>query len=157
MTDSAYHLMCGLLAGKQPDDLVFTRKNGTAVRDFRKTWWSACIKAGVGRMVCSKCSRPVTASKCEPCDSDDLKYQGLIFHDLRRTAARNLRRAGVAEGVIQRIGGWRTRSVFERYAIVTQTDIVDALKKLECHQQNGHSFGHSEPETVSKSDSPPPN
>jgi hypothetical protein len=30
-----------------------------------------------------------------------------------------------------KIGGWRTRSVFERYAIVSQTDIADTLKKLE--------------------------
>jgi len=55
----------------------------------------------------------------------------LVFHGLRRTAARNLRRAGVAEGVIMKIGGWRTRSVFERYAIVAQSDIKDAMPKLE--------------------------
>lgn len=30
-----------------------------------------------------------------------------------------------------RIGGWKTRSVFERYNIVTQTDVLDAVKKLE--------------------------
>ncbi len=72
-----------------------------------------------------------------------LRYRGLIFHDLRRTAARNLRRAGVAEGVIMKIGGWRTRAVFERYAIVSQTDIADALQRLES-PQNGHSFGHSQ-------------
>jgi len=74
------------------------------VRDFRETWAHACTFAGV---------------------------PGLLFHDLRRTAARNLRRAGIAEGVIMKIGGWRTRSVFERYAIVSQTDIEEALKKLE--------------------------
>ncbi len=41
-----------------------------------------------------------------------------------------------------KIGGWRTRSVFERYAIVSQSDISEAMRKLE-NQQNGHSFGHS--------------
>ncbi len=39
--------------------------------------------------------------------------------------------AGIAEGVIMKIGGWRTRSVFERYAIVSQTEIAEALKKLK--------------------------
>ena len=56
-------------------------------------------------------------------------------HDLRRTATtatRDLRKAGVAEGIImKKIGGWRTWSVFERYAIVSQSDIADALVNLE--------------------------
>jgi hypothetical protein len=51
----------------------------------------------------------------------------VLWVDLRSTAARNLRRA---EGVIMKIGGWRTRSVFERYAIVSQADIVEALGRL---------------------------
>ena len=54
-----------------------------------------------------------------------------MFHDLRRMAARNLRKAGVAEGVIMKIGGWRSRSVFERYAIVSQSDIAEAIGRLE--------------------------
>jgi hypothetical protein len=68
----------------------------------------------------------------------ELKYVGLLFHDLRRTGARNLRRAGVAEGVIQKIGGWKTRSVFERYVIVDQRDIADAMRKLEIDRQKTH-------------------
>jgi len=49
-----------------------------------------------------------------------------------------------AEGVIMKIGGWRTRSVFEQYAIVSQADIADAIGKLEI--RDGHSLGHSEDE-----------
>lgn len=116
MTKRAYELLKLCCHAKQPDDFVFTRRNGKPVLDFRGTWAKACSTAGV---------------------------PGLLFHDLRRTAARNLRRAGAAEGVIMKIGGWRTRSVFERYAIVSQSDIVDAIRKLEM-PQNGHNHGHSE-------------
>jgi hypothetical protein len=76
-----------------------------------------------------------------------MKYTGLIFHDLRRTVARNLRRAGIAETVIMKIGGWRTRSVFERYAIVSRGDMVDAMQKLqraEQESQTSHVIGHVE-------------
>ena len=41
-----------------------------------------------------------------------------------------------------KIGGWRTRSVFERYAIVSQADVADAIAKLEV--RDGHCLEHSE-------------
>ncbi len=65
---------------------------------------------------------------------------------MRRTAARNLRRAGVAEGVIMKIGGWKTRSVFERYAIVAQSDIEDAIQELQT--RDNHTFNHTKPENT---------
>ena len=104
MTGPVHDLLSECVAGKTPGSAVFTWPDGRPVKDFRSYWAKVTEAAGV---------------------------PGLLFHDLRRTAARNLRRAGIAEGVIMKIGGWRTRSVFERYAIVSQTDIADALKKLE--------------------------
>jgi integrase len=120
MTEAVYTLLRECAHGKVPEAFVFTRPNGKPIRNFRKLWANACRFAG--------CS-------------------GLLFHDLRRTAARNLRRAGVAEGLIMRIGGWKTRSVFERYNIVDQRDILDAITKLQelekaQKQQQESNFGH---------------
>jgi integrase len=133
MTSRALLLLRECVRGKTPDDHVFTREDGKPVRDFRSTWAAACVAAGVGRMMCKTCKTPVTDEKCEACGATGkrLRYVGLILHDMRRTGARNLRRAGVAEGVIMRLGGWKTASVFRRYDIVNQADFVDALQKLE--------------------------
>jgi integrase len=107
MTSTLHPLLTACIEGKKPDDFVITRPQGSQVRYFRATWNKVTTAAGV---------------------------PGLLFHDLRRTAARALRRAGVAEGVIMKIGGWKTRNVFERYAIVSQSDIRDAMAKLEQQQ-----------------------
>jgi integrase len=132
MTDTVRALLSACVQGKSPDAHVFTRSSGSPVRDFRVTWERACSRIGVGETVCADCTQPMDSGKgCPKCKSQRSTYSGLIFHDLRRTAARNLRRAGIPETVIMKIGGWRTRSVFERYAIVSRTDIADAMRKLQ--------------------------
>jgi integrase len=50
----------------------------------------------------------------------------LLVHDLRRSRARTLIRAGVPEDVVLRLGGWRTRSMLTRYNIVDTADLADA-------------------------------
>lgn len=133
MTDAVRAFLSEGLRGKTGDEFVFTRPNGRPVRSFRKAWSDICVAAGMGRMICRNCETTVEGDKCQSCGvhGRDLKYSGFIVHDTRRTAARNFRRAGVAEGVIMRIGGWKTRSVFDRYAIVSHADVVDALQQLE--------------------------
>jgi integrase len=56
----------------------------------------------------------------------------------------------VAEGVIMKIGGWRTRSVFERYVIVSQSDIRDAMTKLEAGQQRDNAEAAQEQNAAQK-------
>jgi len=57
-----------------------------------------------------------------------------MFHDLRRTGARNLRRLGVSESVAMKIGGWKTASVFRRYDITDEADLADAAARLDQKQ-----------------------
>ena len=59
------------------------------------------------------------------------KYEGLFLYDLRRSAIRNLRRAGVNESVIMKISGHRTAEVFRRYNIVSTDDVSAAMRSLE--------------------------
>jgi integrase len=132
MTTKVEELLREAIAGKSPDDFVFTRKNGKVVRDFRDSWQRLCERAGLGGFVCKICQRATTGGrKCAECGTGKTTYQGLIVHDLRRSAARALRAAGVPESVIMAAGGWKTPAMFRRYAIVSSADQRAAVEKLE--------------------------
>ncbi|NOT28531.1 MAG: site-specific integrase [Acidobacteria bacterium] len=82
---------------------VFHRA-GRPIKSFRVAFRSACTEAGC---------------------------PGRVPHDFRRTAVRNLVRAGIPERVAMQMTGHKTRSVFERYNIVSAGDLRDAAKRLD--------------------------
>ena len=96
---------------------VFHR-DGDPIRDFRSEWIMACKKAGVSNTV---------------------------FHDLRRSAVRNMERAGVPRSVAMQIVGMRSESIYRRYAITNEEDLsrgIQLIAKLSmrgrCAEKESH-------------------
>lgn len=113
-------------------NLVFHRK-GKSIGEFKRSWAAACVAAGLGSMKCPKCGesgQPGQQTRCLKCKRQRT-YSGRIFHDFRRTAARNLIRAGVNERTCMEILGHKTRSMFDRYNITDERDLAEAMERLE--------------------------
>lgn len=144
-------------------EFVFMRA-GERIASFRKAWNSACVRAGLGVFICRSCHAPVNPeSKCSECKKAKRRtgpqYRGLIFHDLRRTGVRNLMRAGVLERVAMAISGHKTRAVFDRYNIVSTSDLKDAARKLEAYLalENGDKTATISPWQTQIAPNPKPN
>jgi integrase len=76
----------------------------TVGKDFRGAWASACTKVGLGE---------------------------LLVHDLRKSAIRNLVRVGVPDVMAMRLSGHKTRSVFDRYDVTSEQDLVSAVERRD--------------------------
>jgi integrase len=101
-------------------DYVFHRQ-GRPVGDFRNSWETACEKAGL---------------------------PGLLFHDFRRSAARNLRRAqGIGPEVGMKITGHETDAMWRRYSIVNEDDIEQALIAVQTYVGQRAAELRAEPNT----------
>jgi integrase len=88
----------------RPGDRLFTRRaSGEPIVNLQPGWLNACTKAGV---------------------------PNLLFHDLRRSAVRNMTRAGIPREVAMRISGHRTEAMFRRYNVVSEGDIDMAAEKM---------------------------
>jgi integrase len=76
---------------------------GQRIEEFRKAWRKATRAAGL---------------------------PGLLVHDLRRSAVRNMEQRGVPRSVAMKLTGHRTESVYRRYAIVSDADLREASRRL---------------------------
>lgn len=73
MTERVYQLLKPLVSNKLKDDFLFTREDGSPVKDFRSIWERCCVEAGVGRMVCTACA-PEIHGECTIHGTEKLRW-----------------------------------------------------------------------------------
>jgi len=111
---AAYPSLLELLENQREDTSTLEKKKGTIIssvfhrngrpiRSYARAWNAACDSAGL---------------------------KGRLVHDLRRTAVRNLERAGVSRSVAMKLTGHKTEAVYRRYAITSASDLSEGVKKL---------------------------
>jgi integrase len=101
----AHPLLADLIARRwrrRCGPFVFHRR-GRPVGYFRRSWIRACSRAGAS---------------------------GKVFHDLRRTAVRNMERAGVPRSVAMKLTGHKTESIYLRYAITNEEDLAEGVRRI---------------------------
>jgi hypothetical protein len=114
-------------------EYVFHR-DGEPIAELRKSWATDCVVAGIGKMVRPQCEHEGAAHWCEECKVET-RYRGRIFHDLRRTGARDMIRSGVAQSVAMKISGHRTASMFRRYGVATEADLRSAMLGVQRYRE----------------------
>jgi len=112
---------------------VFHRE-GKPIAGFRKAWAKACIQVGLCEVLRDSEGRAVVVRNKKG-NEKVVKVPTRIFHDFRRTAIRDMVRSGVSERVAMSISGHKTRSVFDRYNIVSDQDLKEAAKKKQAYHE----------------------
>lgn len=103
MTDALHQILVDSRDPRFPLCPWVFHRSGSRIKDFKSSWNKACRLSGL---------------------------MGRIPHDLRRSAVRNMVRAGVHDIIAMKLTGHRTRSVFDRYSIVSPNDLKEAAEKL---------------------------
>jgi hypothetical protein len=94
-------------------------RSGKPIKTFRRSWLTACVKAGLGTEVRSSNGKLIK------------KIATRIPHDFRRTAVRNLERAGVSRSDAMKMVGHKTEAIYRRYAISDERSMKEAASKLD--------------------------
>lgn len=101
------------LAARRLDCPYVFHRQGKPIASFRKAFKAAATDAGL---------------------------TGLLPHDMRRSAVRNFRRAGLSEHEGMKLSGHETDSIYRRYDIISETDLTEAMNRVQDHikkeQQN---------------------